>query len=121
MRAPMPTSDIWDIVKVPFPYTDRPTRQHRPALIIARQGGNLSSDVLWVLMITSAGNRGWSGDVMISDFMQAGLPAASIVRTAKIATIDSADTERLGTLPASDHPAVIVSIRKQLSEVLASS
>jgi mRNA interferase MazF len=117
----MPTSDVWDIVKVPFPYTDRPTRQHRPALIVARQGGNLSGDVLWVLMITSSENRGWSGDVVISDFMRAGLPAASIVRTAKIATIDSADAQQLGTLPASDRPAVTMSLRKQLSEVLASS
>ena len=27
----------WDIVKVPFPYTDRPVRQNRPALVIAAE------------------------------------------------------------------------------------
>jgi hypothetical protein len=24
-----------DVVRVPFPYTDRPTRQHRPALVVS--------------------------------------------------------------------------------------
>lgn len=25
----------WDLIKVPFPYTDRPVRQRRPALVIS--------------------------------------------------------------------------------------
>jgi mRNA interferase MazF len=114
----MPTSDVWDIVKVPFPYTDRPVRQHRPALVVARQRGVLGDDLLWVLMITSAENRGWIGDVTVSDTAQAGLPAPSIVRTAKIATIDSADAERLGTFPVSDRPTVVASLLTHLSELL---
>ena len=27
----MPSFEVWDILKVPFPYTDRPVRQRRPA------------------------------------------------------------------------------------------
>jgi hypothetical protein len=27
--------EVLDIVKVPFPYTDRPVRQRRPALVVA--------------------------------------------------------------------------------------
>ena len=92
----MPISDVWDIVKVPFPYTDRPTRQHRPALIVSRQGGNLRGDVLWVLMITSAENRGWPGDIAIGGLVSAGLPVPSVIRTAKIATIEAVDASRLG-------------------------
>jgi mRNA interferase MazF len=34
MSGPMPSFDI----KVPFPYTDRPIRQHRPALVVAADG-----------------------------------------------------------------------------------
>jgi antitoxin PrlF len=54
--GPMPGFDAWDVIKVPFPYTDRPVRQRRPALI------------------TSAENRGWPGDVAVSDLAAAGLP-----------------------------------------------
>jgi len=53
----MASFEIWDIVKVPFPYTDRPVRQRRPALVIA--AGQLAEEygLLWVAMITSAANR----------------------------------------------------------------
>jgi mRNA interferase MazF len=91
-----------DVVKVPFPYTDRPVRERRPALIIA--AGRLQADhgLLWVLMITSQANRGWPGDVPVSDLLLSGLPSPSVVRTAKIATIEARETERIGMLPEKD-------------------
>ena len=49
-------------------------------------------------MITSAENRGWPGDVLVDDLGMAGLPAASVVRTAKIATIEARDAQRLGRI-----------------------
>src|SRR4051812_32574245 len=98
-QALMPTFEIWDIVKVPFPYTNRPVRQRRPALVIAAEELETVYRLLWLAMITSAANRGWEGDVAITDLATAGLPVASIVRPAKIATIDARDAERLGTLP----------------------
>ncbi|MFN3400464.1 MAG: type II toxin-antitoxin system PemK/MazF family toxin [Ferrovibrio sp.] len=51
-----------DIVKVPFPYTDRATRQHRPALVVSAPGLEESHGLLWVSMITSAENRAWPSD-----------------------------------------------------------
>ncbi|WP_419730698.1 hypothetical protein [Lichenicola sp.] len=53
-------------------------------------------------MVTSAGNRGWPGDVGISDLAEAGLPAPSVVRAAKIATIEAGDAERIGYPPHAD-------------------
>ncbi|CAA7625771.1 PemK-like protein [Magnetospirillum sp. LM-5] len=94
----MPTFDAWDIVKVPFPYTDRPVRQRRPALVVAAGNVQQHHGLLWVLMITSAENRGWPGDVEITDLGRAGLPAPSVIRTAKIATIEAKDAERIGSL-----------------------
>lgn len=55
--------------------------------------------LLWVVMITSRENRGWPGDIEIQDIKSAGLPAPSIVRTAKIATIEANTAEKLGSLP----------------------
>ncbi|MGH8174322.1 MAG: type II toxin-antitoxin system PemK/MazF family toxin [Rhodanobacteraceae bacterium] len=85
-----------DVVKVPFPYTDRATRQRRPALVVCAPELPATHGVLWVLMITSLENRGWRGDIGIPDLEKAGLPAASVIRTAKIATIDARDAEPLG-------------------------
>jgi len=89
-----------DVVKVPFPYTDRSTRQSRPALVVSTKDLEAAHGLLWVLMITSAENRGWPGDVAIANPAAAGLPAPSVIRTAKIATIEAAHAARLGRIPA---------------------
>ncbi|GAB0118461.1 type II toxin-antitoxin system PemK/MazF family toxin [Acidisoma sp. 7E03] len=107
----MPTSDheffeVWDVVKVPFPYTARPIQQHRPALVVAGGLPLGSPFVLWVLMITSAANRPWGGDTRISDIAAAGLSAPSVVRTDKIATIEIADAQRIGRLATHDRDDV---------------
>jgi mRNA interferase MazF len=113
--APMPTFEVWDIVKVPFPYTDRPVRQWRPALAIA--AGRLEDNygLIWALLITSAENRGWSDDIPISNLSAAGLPAPSVVRCAKVATIEAADAQRVGRLPAPDRAKVSERLNSLLS------
>lgn len=95
----MPTFEQGDVVRVPFPYTDRPIRQHRPTLVISRGGIGDEQRLLWVLMITSADNRRWPGDVDLEGrYADAGLPAPSIIRTAKVATIESAYAGRIGRI-----------------------
>ncbi len=94
----MATFSPGDVVKVPFPYTDKATRQSRPALVVSAPDLQQRHNLIWVVMITSAENRGWSSDVAISALSRAGLPAPSVIRTAKIATIDASDATRLGTI-----------------------
>lgn len=113
----MAAFEPWDIVKVPFPYTDRPVRQRRPALVVA-EPSSAAPSLLWLLMITSAQNRGWAGDVAVSDLRLAGLPAPSIVRSAKIATVEARDAERLGSLPPSDRVAVTTHLRRALRAIV---
>lgn len=114
----MPDFEVWDIVKVPFPYTDRPVRQRRPGLVIVAGDLQQQRGLLLLAMITSAANRGWSGDVAVSDLAQAGLPVPSIVRPAKIATIESRDAEPLGTLPIADRAGVAGYLTEVLAEAL---
>jgi mRNA interferase MazF len=111
----LPPFEAWDIVKVPFPHTDRPVRQRRPALVIGAGELETAHGLLWLAMITSAANRGWPGDVPVTDLKSAGLPVPSIVRPAKIATIEARDAERLGTLPPGDRDAVRGYLRERLS------
>ncbi|HEV7997615.1 MAG TPA: type II toxin-antitoxin system PemK/MazF family toxin [Stellaceae bacterium] len=114
----MPIFEPWDIVRVPFPYTDRPIRQRRPALVIGAGELEAEHGLLWLMMITSAENRGWTGDVVVSDLVLAGLPSASIVRAAKIATVEAHDAQRLGMLPHADRDAVSWQLRRTLAVVL---
>lgn len=100
-----------DVVKVPFPYTDRPTRQSRPALVVSAGGIEDAHGLLWVVMITSAENRGWPGDVPVTNLAVAGLPVPSVIRTAKIATIDAGDATKLGRVP----PALFRQVARRLA------
>ena len=115
----MPACKVWDLVRVPFPSTNRPVQQRRPALVVAAPEAPGTPGLLWVLMVTSAANRGWPGDVAISDLAEAGLPAASVVRAAKIATIEARDADPIGALPAADRAAVAAHLRHGLAGVLS--
>ena len=114
----MATCKVWSVVRVPFPYTDRPVRQHRPALVVAADGLQSARALLWVLMITSAEHRGWPEDVVISNHSRAGLPVPSLVRCAKIATIDAQDAEPIGTLPNADRLKVSRQMHRLLAQLL---
>jgi mRNA interferase MazF len=85
--------DAFDIIVVPFPYADRLVEKRRPALVISNR--RLAPyGLIWVAMITSADNAPWSCDVTIPNLARAGLPAPSVVRTAKIACIEPTRIER---------------------------
>ena len=103
-----------DVIKVPFPYTDRSTRQSRPALVVSAGGIEDAHGLLWVVMITSAENRGWPGDVAVNNLAAAGLPVPSVIRTAKIATIEASDAARLGKIP----PALFRQVARRLGQEL---
>src|SRR6202035_1383666 len=81
----MPGFEQGDVIRVPFPYTDRSTRQRRPALVVSRGGLGENGRLLWVAMITSAENRAWPEDVPFGDsYAKAGLPAPSLIRPCKL-------------------------------------
>ena len=110
----MATFSQGDVVKVTFPYTDRATRQSRPALVVSSARLQEAHELLWVVMITSAENRGWPGNVPITALARAGLPVASIIRPAKIATIEAADAARLGNISETQLRKVIDTIGQEL-------
>lgn len=98
---PMPTFEAGDTVKVPFPYTDRATRQRRPALVVSKGGIGDNAALLWVVMITSAENRPWPGDLPLGASQgRAGLGSPSVIRACKIATVEARDVEPLGRVSA---------------------
>ena len=110
----MATFNQGDVVKVPFPYTDRATRQFRPALVVSSGGIEDAHGLVWVLMITSAENKGWAGDVAVGNLRAAGLPAPSLIRTAKIATLEAADATKLGRVGAATLRQVLAKVGAEL-------
>ena len=110
----MPVFRQGDVIRVPFPYTDRPTRQSRPALVISTGTIGDAHGLLWVAMITSAENRGWPADVPINNLATTGLPVPSIIRAAKIATIEASDAAKLGRVST----AILRQVMRKLAREL---
>ena len=94
----MPAFEPGDVIKVPFPYGEKPAKQHRPALVVSSSELQEALGLLWVLMITSAKNKPWAGDVEVTHPEEAGLPAPSVVRCAKVATIEMSSATAIGSL-----------------------
>ena len=111
----MPGFEQGDVVRVPFPYTDRSTRQRRPALVVSEGGLGEGGRLLWVAMITSAENRAWPHDIAFGDrYADAGLPVPSIVRPCKLATIEASHAEKLGRADAEVTAAVVGFLSRSL-------
>jgi mRNA interferase MazF len=100
---------------VPFPYADRLAEKRRPAIVISKPELTRKYGLTWLVMVTSAGNRAWDCDVTVSDLKTAGLPAPSLVRPAKIATVDAARIlRRIGRLSAKDSRALDAELKALL-------
>jgi mRNA interferase MazF len=113
----MPAFERGDVVRVPFPYSGAETAARRPALVVATAGPAAEGGaplLIWALMITSAENRPWPDDVGVTDLAAAGLPAPSVVRCAKIATLDARRAERIGRLDAPALEAVRANLAARL-------
>jgi mRNA interferase MazF len=66
-------------------------------------------------MITSADNSPWIGDVAIPDLESAGLPHDSVVRPAKIATVEAGRAARIGRLAPATRARVAEAIRLRIA------
>jgi len=112
------TCEPWQVVVVPFPFTDRATTKRRPALVLSATEFNRHGYSV-LAMITSASHPPWPGDTRLENLKGAGLTTSSLVRL-KLFTLDNRFIiRRLGEVAASDRVAVVAAVRKSIP-VLAS-
>ncbi len=87
MSAPSGIFERFEVLVVPFPFTDRLAAKRRPALVISRAAFNRAAGHSILAMITSAEHSSWPNDVAIRDLEPAGLPRPCVVRM-KLFTLD---------------------------------
>lgn len=104
----------FDVVRVPFPFTDRAATKNRPALVLSQSLFNNAADHSVLVMITSAVND-WPLDCPIQDIQAAGLPVASRIRF-KLFTLDNRLIRgKIGALSPADTNA----FKKQFDRLVA--
>ena len=107
------TFEPFDVVVVPFPFTDRRAAKRRPALIVSSAGFNEAHEQSILAMITTT-VIAWPSDVVLRGWQEAGLNAPCRVRF-KLFTLDhTLIVRRLGALSKQDG----VAIRDTLNRIL---
>ena len=105
------TFEPFDVVVVPFPFTDREAERRRPALIVSSSDFNETHAQSILAMITSAGGE-WPSDVALLDWSEAGLSVPCKVRL-KLFTLDDAlILRKAGALSERDAEAVRSSLAR---------
>jgi mRNA interferase MazF len=102
------TYKSYEVVVVPFPFTERQAHKRWPALVLSDEMHfNKPAGHAVLAMITSQKNPGWPLDTPITDNRQAGLTAPSKVRM-KLFTLDvRLILKKIGALTDKDRKAVI--------------
>jgi mRNA interferase MazF len=107
--------DAFDVVVVPFPFTDQAQQKRRPTVVLSQAaalGERIGHSVM--AMITSAANAPWPLDCGIEDLVVSGLPAPSVVRM-KLFTLDHRLVIRkAGVLGDADRASVQRALRELL-------
>lgn len=81
------TFKAFDVVAVPFPFTDRDATKRRPALVISNERFNQQHNQLVLAMITTVTDNVWLSDVSLANWQEAGLKVACHFRL-KLFTLD---------------------------------
>ena len=93
--------DPWDVVIVPFPFTETPVVKRRPALVASRTVFNQAGHTV-LAMITTKKQTPWPSDVEIESRGATGLTADCVVRM-KLFTLDNRlIVKKIGALSAHD-------------------
>lgn len=102
----------FDVVVVPFPFTDISASKRRPALVLSdEQGFNTPVGHSVMAMITTASQSSWTLGTAIIDLPAAGLTTPSIVRM-KLFTLDHVlISKQIGRLGSDYQDRVKASLR----------
>jgi len=92
----------WEIILVPFPFTNLKSSKKRPALVISPDEYNDRLDIVIAFITSKLDQSNRYGDYIIHDWSKSGLPKPSMLRM-KFATIDKAMIiKKIGKLSKTD-------------------
>lgn len=118
MSKPTKTYERYEVVKVPFPFTDIHATKVRPALILSSAkhfNAKIGLSVMAMITTLKSADDLWPADIVIENLQLTGLPVPSIIRF-KIFTLDHRlILGRLGNLAERDQ----YHVKQKLHEVLS--
>ncbi|MFU8812001.1 MAG: type II toxin-antitoxin system PemK/MazF family toxin [Balneolaceae bacterium] len=98
--------DQWDVVLVPFPFTNLETVKKRPALVISPNDYNRGEDIIILFITSNLSSFGRPGDYKLMDWKLCGLPKPSIVRMKFATVLQRIIIKKMGRLTKRDRTKV---------------
>jgi len=104
----------FDIVLVPFPFTDKNTTKKRPAVILNNSNYQIKTNHLILAMITSAKNSDWENDLQIKEIESTGLKTDCVIRYKIFSLDERIILKKIGTISEKEQKQVKENLVKQL-------
>ena len=92
----------FDVVVVPFPFSDRMAKKRRPVVVLSSSDFLNRSGHVVTAMITTAKHSSWPFDTIISDLKSAGLEVNCLIRLKFFTADHSLIIRKLGKLSDAD-------------------
>ena len=109
----------FDVVTLPFPFSDRQRAIVRPAIILTDHAAfGAHSGIALVAMVTSAKHSAWPYDVPITDLASAGLAMPCLVRQKLNSVAFELMDRKIGTIADVDRPPIRRALRQLLDNIL---
>ena len=111
---------LYDVVLVPFPFSDLTTSKKRPGLVLcAFTPRGLREHCIVSMMTSNLSGLQFPGDVALKLWREISLPKPTMVRLSKLVTLDSQlIIKKIARLKKSDQQAVSSGLKALFREIL---
>jgi mRNA interferase MazF len=112
----------FSLVLLPFPFTDLSANKQRPCLVLVNFcPAGLGRHCIVAMVTSQLTGLTFPGDTQISAWVAAGLPKPSLVRLAKVVTVEeSLIRKRLGQLQPADQMTIRANFESLFAVMLGS-
>ena len=108
------TCDAFDVVEVPFPFSDLSGPKRRKAVVLSGEEFNRRNGNSILMMITSATHSAWHLDVQIERWHESGLRKPCIARQ-KLFTLDNGLlVGKVGRLNGEDRQKIVEALKASI-------
>jgi len=110
----------FDVVLVPFPFSDLKTLKKRPALVLSSFEQKRLGEFLIIAMMTSnVAGLHFPSDIELTDWAGAGLPKPTTIRLTKMVTVEAGNIQKkIGSLRPEDQKKVKQQLKAIFSQIL---
>ncbi|MDD3436793.1 MAG: type II toxin-antitoxin system PemK/MazF family toxin [Candidatus Gastranaerophilales bacterium] len=96
----------FDIILVPFPFTDKDKSKKRPAIVLNNPNYQMRTNHLILAMITSAKNSNWDSDFDIKEIDSTGLKTSCVIRYKLFSLDERIILKKIGSISQNEQKQV---------------